>query len=191
VIVACLTGLRSSELAGLYWQCVDFEQQRIAVNQRWAWGEMGKPKTEASEASVSMSPALADVLKAWYQLTPYNQPTDFVFASLKGKGKMPLTMSGFVCDHLRPAAIAAGVQIEKGQRFGLHNLRHSLSNWLVNKGKVQAKTVQGMLRHSKIATTLDLYVQGDMDEMSIAQAQYVAAVGWSGLDLVGKPAVGA
>ena len=25
---------------------------------------------------------------------------------------------------------------QSGQRFGLHNLRHSLSSWLVNKGKV-------------------------------------------------------
>jgi len=49
------------------------------------------------------------------------------------------------------AAKAAGVQIEDGQRFGLHNLRHSLSNWLVNKAKVEPKTVQGILRHSRIS----------------------------------------
>ena len=39
----------------------------------------------------------------------------------------------FVTMHLRPVAIAAGVAITDGQRFGLHYLRHSLSNWLVNK----------------------------------------------------------
>ncbi|HWZ26588.1 MAG TPA: hypothetical protein VN037_15010, partial [Verrucomicrobiae bacterium] len=33
--------------------------------------------------------------------------------------------------YLRPAAKKAGAHIEDGQRFGLHNLRHSLSNWLV------------------------------------------------------------
>jgi integrase len=49
---------------------------------------------------------------------------------------------------------------EDGQRFGLHNLRHSLSNWLVNKAKVEPKTVQGILRHAKIQTTLDLYAAG-------------------------------
>ena len=32
-----------------------------------------------------------------------------------------------------PAAIVAGVQIENGPKFGLHNLRVSLSNWHVNK----------------------------------------------------------
>jgi hypothetical protein len=34
------------------------------------------------------------------------------------------------------------------------NLRRSLSNWLV-----EPKTVQGILRHAKIQTTLDLYAQ--------------------------------
>ena len=48
----------------------------------------------------------------------------------------------------------AGVPIEDGQRFGLHNLRHSLSNWLVNQAKVKPKTVQGILRQAKIHTTL-------------------------------------
>ena len=62
--------------------------------------------------------------------------------------------STFVQDHLRSAAVNAGVVLVKGQRFGLHNLRHSLSTWLVNKGKVDPKTVQGMLRHSDIRTTM-------------------------------------
>ncbi len=91
-------------------------------------------------------------------------------------------MSCFSADHLRSAAIEAGLKIEKGQRFGLHNLRHSLSYWLVNKGKVEPKTVQSMLRHSKIQTTLDLYTQGDSDEMSTAQQLFADAVDWCGLE---------
>ena len=54
----------------------------------------------------------------------------------------------FVADHLRPAAIAAGVSIQPSQRFGLHNLRHSLSTFLVNTAKIQAKTVQGTFEDS-------------------------------------------
>jgi hypothetical protein len=61
-----------------------------------------------------------------------------------------LYASSIVADYLRPAAKAAGVRIEDGQRFGLHNLRHSLSNWLANKAKVEPKTVHGILRHSKL-----------------------------------------
>jgi integrase len=182
IITAALTGLRASELAGLQWQCVDFVNNRIVVNKRWALGEFGKPKTECSDASVSMGEALARVLSTWRQQTPYYQPTDFVFASLKSDGAVPLRMSGFAADHLRRGAIEAGVKIEKGQRFGLHNLRHSLSHWLVNKGKVEPKTVQSMLRHRKIQTTLDLYTQGDSDEMSTAQQLFADAVDLCGLE---------
>ncbi len=49
------------------------------------------------------------------------------------------------------------------------NLRHSVSNWLVNKAKVEPKTVQGILRHVKIQTTLGLYTQEDSDETLAAQ----------------------
>jgi integrase len=60
------------------------------------------------------------------------------------------------------------------------NLRHSLSNWLVNKGKVEPKTVQGILRHSRIQTTLDLYTQEDSEETRAAQGQFLEAVMTSG-----------
>jgi integrase len=103
----------TSELTGLQWQCVDFLNNRIVVNKRWALGEFGRPKTECSDASVSMGEALATVLSAWRQQTPYCQPTDFVFASFKSDGAVPLAMSCFVADHLRSAAIEAGVKIEK------------------------------------------------------------------------------
>jgi len=59
----------------------------------------------------------------------------------------------------------AGVTIPDGHRWGLHNLRHSLSNWLVNKAKENPKTVQGILGHLRIQTTLDLYTDEDLDEM--------------------------
>ncbi len=51
------------------------------------------------------------------------------------------------------------------------------SNWLVNKAKVEPKTVQGILRHSRIQTTLDLYTQEDSDEARGAQGEFLKAVG--------------
>jgi integrase len=68
--------------------------------------------------------------------------------------------------------------IPDGQRWGLHNLRHSLSNWLVNKAKENPKTVQGILDHSRIQTTLDLYVDEDLNEMIAAQEKFLDAVGF-------------
>ena len=39
------------------------------------------------------------------------------------------------------------------------------------------KTVQGILRHAKIQTTLDLYTQEDSDETRAAQGEFLTAVG--------------
>ena len=62
-----------------------------------------------------------------------------MFPSFKANGKVPISPSVFVADHLRTAAVGVGVQVPEGHRFGLHNLRHSLSNWMVNKAKVEPK----------------------------------------------------
>src|ERR1019366_8837855 len=49
-------------------------------------------------------------------------------------------------DHLRPAAIRAGVILRPGQRFGFHNLRHSLSTLLITGQKSDVRTTQDILR---------------------------------------------
>jgi integrase len=180
VLTCAATALRASEVLALRWADILWDEKRVRVSKRWAKGKDGETKTEASDGFVPMHPLLAEHLSAWHKATPHARGTDFVFPSLKCNGKVPLSASVFVADHLRPAAKKAGVAIEDGQRFGLHNLRHSLSNWLVNKGKVEPKTVQGILRHSRIQTTLDLYTQEDSEETQAAQGQFLQAVMASG-----------
>lgn len=180
MLTCAATALRASEILALRWADIEWEAERIRVSKRWAKGKDGETKTEASDGYVPLHALLADHLKAWREATPHARDADFVFPSLKCNGKVPLSASVFVADHLRPAAKKAGVVIEDGQRFGLHNLRHSLSNWLVNKAKVEPKTVQGILRHSRIQTTLDLYTQEDREETQAAQGQFLEAVMASG-----------
>jgi integrase len=159
ILTCAATALRSSEILALRWSDVRWSEKRIRISKRWADGKEGRTKTEASDGYVPLHSVLAHHLQDWHRLTPHGKDTDFMFPSLKMEGRVPISSSAFVGDHLRPAAKAAGIRIEDGQRFGLHNLRHSLSNWLVNKAKVEPKTVQGILRHSRIQTTLDLYTQ--------------------------------
>jgi integrase len=179
VLTCAATALRSSEILALRWADVLWGEGRIRISKRWAKGEDGETKTDVSDGYVPLHPVLAGHLRTWQGQTPHAKNTDFVFPSMREKGRKPLYASVFVADYLRPAAKKAGVQIEDGQRFGLHNLRHSLSNWLVNKAKVEPKTVQGILRHAKIQTALDLYTQDDSDETRAAQGQFLTAVGMS------------
>jgi integrase len=179
VLTCAATALRSSEILALRWADILWEEKRIRVSKRWADGKDGQTKTDASDGYVPLHSILAQHLQEWKARTPHRKDTDFVFPSLKAEGRVPLSPAAFVADHLRPAAKKAGVQIEDGQRFRLHNLRHSLSNWLVNKAKVEPKTVQGILRHSRIQTTLDLYTQEDSDEARAAQGEFLQALGMS------------
>jgi hypothetical protein len=45
------------------------------------------------------------------------------------------------------------------------------------QSEVEPKTVQGILRHSRIQTTLDLYTQQDSDEARAAQGAFLTAIG--------------
>lgn len=63
--------------------------------------------------------------------------------------------------------------------FSLHSIvvRYVPQFGVVNKAKVEPKTVQGLLRYSKIQTTLDLYTHEDGDEARLAQGEYLLALG--------------
>ncbi len=163
------------ELSGhAHWRAQDL---RIRISKRWAKGKDGDTKTQAPDAYVPMHPVLRESLKDWHKQTPYGKRSDFVFPSFKRFGKIPLSASIFVADYLRQAAIAVGVRIPRGARFGFDNLRASLSNWLVNKKKENPKTVQGILRHPRIQTTLDLYTESDLAEMQAAQGAFLEEMG--------------
>jgi len=176
VFTVAATALRASEVIALRWSDIMWKESRIRVSKRWRKGKDGKPKTTASDSTVALGSILAYYLRAWREASPYTADTDFVFPSLKKEGAVPVCTSVFVRNHLRKAAIAAGAKIPDGYRFGFHNLRHSLSNWLVNRGKVDPKTVQEMLRHAKVQTTLDLYTQGDNDNKISAQEKFCGLI---------------
>ncbi len=183
-LLIAATGLRISEALGLQWQDVDYDNQRIHLRRVWLGNKVvERMKTDRSEAPATMSPTLAEVLKCWHQQTPYASASDWIFASFKLKGSQPRTASILAADHLRPAAIAAGVIFKPGQRFGFHNLRYSLATFLINKEQ-DAKTVQGLLRHANVSTTLGLYAQSVNSSMVEAQESMLKAILRNGSDAV-------
>lgn len=179
-LLACATGLRISECLGLQWQDVSFESSQIHVRRTWTCGEIGLPKSKASQAPVPLHPLLARFMLAWKKSSPYARATDWVFASFRCKGKQPRVANMLVEDHLRPAAVKAGVLAEDdSRRFGFHNLRHSLASFLV-RSKTDPKTVQALLRHSDVKTTLQLYAHSISEDRLAAQGQILDAILQSG-----------
>lgn len=174
-LLAATTGLRISECLGLKWADVDFGVQVIQVWRTWTGGKEGLPKSKASQAAVPLHPVLAGHMSSWRNATPYAAATDWVFPSLSLKGKKPRVGNMLVEDHLRPAAIAAGVLKERDAvRFGYHNLRHSSATFLVASGR-DPKTVQGLLRHANVQTTLQVYSHGRNEDRMTAQGEMLTA----------------
>ena len=61
------------------------------------------------------------------------------------------------------------------RRFGFHNLRHSLASFLV-QSRTDPKTVQALLRHSDVKTTLQLYAHSVSEDRLAAQGQVLDAI---------------
>ena len=78
-------------------------------------------------------------------------------------------------DKIRPAALKIGIRLKPGQRFGFHNFRHSLATFLISRGK-DVKTIQELLRHAKVSTTLDLYSQAIDSAKLEAQEEIALAI---------------
>jgi integrase len=174
-LLAAATGLRISECLGLQWGDVDFTGELIHVRRTWTAGKVGLPKSRASKAAVPLHPILARHMEGWHKETAYAGPQDWVFPSTRLAGKQPRVANMLVSDHLRPAAVAAGV-IKKDEkiRFGFHTLRHSLATFLVSTGS-DPKTVQSLLRHSDVQTTLNIYAHAQNADRMTAQGDLLAA----------------
>lgn len=176
MFLVAVTGLRISEALGLKWDDLDYEQHTIHLRRVCVGGKIIEDvKTKSSGAPVPLGDLLAQALRRWVRETPYWRPEDWVFPSMKLCGKKPLSASMMAADKLRPAAIKAGIRLEPGQRFGFHNFRHSLATFLVSKGK-DVKTIQELMRHAKVTTTLQLYSQAINAAKLEAQQEIASAI---------------
>jgi len=95
----------------------------------------------------------------------------------------PVVMGSIMAqDYLRTAAVKLGILAEQERRrFGFHNLRHSLASYLVTQTKTDIKTVQSLLRHADVGTTLDLYTHAINQDKLVAQDQVMEAMMKPGL----------
>lgn len=171
VLTAMLTGLRASELRGLCWPYVDFDENVIRVVQRAdERNKFGPPKSRAGRRAVPMSPRLVKELKAWKLRCPPNLH-DLVFPS---PDKNVWTYANLMNRRFWPLQIAAGVTVvvphpddglpvwdENGvakvdAKYSLHALRHGCASLWIKEG-VDLKRLKTWMGHSSIQTTIDLY----------------------------------
>jgi integrase len=169
LMMAIFTGLRASELRGLRWEDVDLSKGELHVRQRAdRYAAIGKPKSEAGERTVPLTPMVAKTLKEWKLACPKGE-AGLVFPN--GNGRVE-NHANLINRALIPVQIAAGVtvkeknaegkEVERAKYTGLHALRHFYASWCINRRadgglELPPKVVQERLGHSSIMMTMDVY----------------------------------
>ena len=169
------TGLRRGELLALRWQDVDLEAGVLHVRQtlervrNHATTEPGKrtclifqePKTEQSRHTIPIPADIAEVLKqhkarhAEEKLRMGQAYTDYGLVFCWPHGT-PLDPEDFRKRFVQPCQQAGLPPIR------LHDTRHTFATLMLKLGQAP-KTVQTMLGHTTIATTLDIYSHVPLD----------------------------
>jgi integrase len=149
---AALTGMRQSELRGLYWDHVSLKNGLISVCQRAdETGIIGPVKSAAARRDISIGEGLCRLLKEWRLLCPHGE---LVFPNWQGNVEM---LSNIHRRCWQPVCERAGVLSENGKsRFSLNSLRHFRASILI-ASDANPKEVQKEMGHSSIMVTFDVY----------------------------------
>jgi integrase len=171
VVMALSTGLRCSELFALKWLDIDWERLTVLVRRAIVDGVVGDVKTKYSQSGLPLDPVLAEMLFTWKRASQFGQETDWVFASPLKAGELPLRSTAVLANHIKPAAITAGL----GSSVGWHTFRHTYSSMLRQLG-VDLKVQQELLRHADVRTTMNVYTQAVSEQKRAAHSSVVRIV---------------
>jgi integrase len=142
--------LRPSELFGLRWKCFNEAASSMSVTETVYKGKI-RPwgKTQRSLATVHLPKDLAKQLAAWRQQAPDPSPEAFIFPNQSG---------GFLdTDNYRKRVLHKLAKDLGLPKLTFQVIRRTIATLAQKKGTV--KDVQGVLRHSRTATTTDVYMQ--------------------------------
>jgi integrase len=171
VFLAAGTGLRFSEIRGLQWQDVDFDLGVLNLRRGVVNKHTTELKTKASRKPVPLHPSLVEALRTYREQSAFNQPSDWVFASVKRKGKVPVWPSCIMSDYIQPAAREAKIT----KHIHWHGFRHAYGTLMKANGE-DVKVVQDSLRHASPQITLDVYVQAIPSAVRSAHGRVVEQI---------------
>ncbi len=185
ILVAAMTGLRKSEIAGLCFEDIDEKRGTIKVRRSIYWGRapkleadgavevlryhIGATKTKGSKAELPIS---SRVMAALLALKPSPNATGWIF-----RKKGPLDPANLVSYHIAPKLAKVTIRWR-----GWHCFRHGVAT-LLDRPDVTPKTAQQLMRHSNITTTLQVYTHADskaarraVEELDAALAEAEAKI---------------
>lgn len=155
--------LRPSELFGLRWKCFDAEASSIKIEETTYKGKIRSwGKTKGSLTTIPIAAELAEELQTWRKQCREEQrqkkhwdgptaddPEGFIFPGRNG---------GFIdSGNYRKRVLHRFARELELPKLTFQVIRRTIATLARKKGDV--KDVQGVLRHSRTATTTDVYMQ--------------------------------
>lgn len=153
------TGMRRSEVLGLTWRVIDFDNARLSVAQTVTAPDyrivVSDMKTAHAVRTIDLDERTVAVLRSWrtQQLEQYMatgvrvDDSGFVFAKPDGSPLHPDYLSQTFERLLKKMDL---------QRVRLHELRHTHATLMLKEG-VPVKVVSERLGHSSVAFTMQVY----------------------------------
>ena len=170
VIMAAFYGLRRSEVVGLKWDAIDFENKKISIQHTVVTAKVNgtlteiardKTKTKSSCRTLPLIPACEQMLNKMKKEQEQNRKVcgksyctdylDYIYVDPMGKRIRP----DFLSQHFPDFLVA-----HQMKRIRFHDLRHSCASLLYANG-VSLKEIQEWLGHSDISTTSNIYTHLD------------------------------
>lgn len=182
------TGLRLSEMIGLTWDAIDFENRTLTVNKQLEYRHKfkkwraGPPKSIQSYRTIPLTDKAYTILKELWDHRKERKESPLLKQTLeymdRRKGiKCKFQMNNLVFinfrtgeptkntsydTHLYKLCDKAGIK-----RFSMHALRHTYATRAIEAG-IQPQILQKLLGHRSIKTTMDRYVHVSDDSMDQA-----------------------
>lgn len=156
--IAFHTGLRASEVCGLTWDDIDFNNKTLDVNKilikigpEWIFGT---PKTQSSYRKITIGDTLINILKS---NLIYQKEMKFKYGPWYKDSKFICTKeNGHTVTTESLKYLSRVVNYDLKINFNFHSLRHTHATMLIEAG-ANMKDVQNRLGHSRLSTTMDTY----------------------------------
>lgn len=157
------TGLRVGELVGLQWKDVDLVNRVIHIRRSCEYDHgknvlrTGPPKSKNGYRTIPLTDEAYEILQRQKQhMSQSEEYKDFVFVAKDGT---PTTYGAY------NELLNLMKRRYKFQRLSIHMLRHTFATHCI-KGGMIPKTLQVILGHADISTTMNIYVHVNNEDIA-------------------------
>lgn len=148
ILLALKCGLRRSEILGISWNDIDFENKTISIRQAVTHTKLGGTKVKTTKNTSS-------------------KRTIYISSDLLEKIKLLPHKDELIFGLLDPDAVSRYFKkfIDRNElkKIRFHDLRHTHATILI-ANNINIKTVSARLGHSQISTTLNIYTHSLSEE---------------------------